>query len=66
LGIEPLDERVFDALASPASSMPGSVVPRICSASCGDNNAVFILSERGNTVATRGGVGSCPTAGGGI
>ena len=27
--VEPLDERVFDALASPASSVPGSVVPRL-------------------------------------
>src|SRR6516165_11246549 len=30
--IEPLGERVFEALASPASSVPGSVVPRLCSA----------------------------------
>ena len=27
--IEPVDERVFDALASPGSSVPGSVVPRL-------------------------------------
>src|SRR5262252_8973416 len=27
--IEPVGERVFDALASPASSVPGSVVPRL-------------------------------------
>ena len=27
--IEPIDERVFDALASPGSSVPGSVVPRL-------------------------------------
>jgi LuxR family maltose regulon positive regulatory protein len=27
--IEPIDERVFDALASSASSVPGSVVPRL-------------------------------------
>ena len=25
--VEPIDERVFDALASPSSSVPGSVVP---------------------------------------
>jgi LuxR family transcriptional regulator, maltose regulon positive regulatory protein len=31
-GIEPLDQRVFDALASPVSSVPGSVVPRLVSA----------------------------------
>ena len=30
--IEPLGERVFDALASAASSVPGSVVPRLASA----------------------------------
>ena len=30
--IEPIDERVFDALASPVSSVPGSVVPRLGSA----------------------------------
>jgi LuxR family maltose regulon positive regulatory protein len=30
--VEPIDERVFDALASPASSVPGSVVPRLSSA----------------------------------
>jgi LuxR family maltose regulon positive regulatory protein len=30
--VEPIDERVFDALASPSSSVPGSVVPRLGSA----------------------------------
>jgi LuxR family transcriptional regulator, maltose regulon positive regulatory protein len=30
--VEPIDERVFDALASPVSSIPGSVVPRLGSA----------------------------------
>ena len=30
--IEPVGERLFDALASPASSVPGSVVPRLGSA----------------------------------
>jgi len=30
--IAPVGRRVFDALASPASSVPGSVVPRLCSA----------------------------------
>ena len=30
--VEPIDERVFDALASPGSSVPGSVVPRLSSA----------------------------------
>ena len=27
--VEPIGERVFDALASPVSSVPGSVVPRL-------------------------------------
>jgi LuxR family transcriptional regulator, maltose regulon positive regulatory protein len=30
--VEPIGQRVFDALASPASSVPGSVVPRLGSA----------------------------------
>jgi LuxR family maltose regulon positive regulatory protein len=30
--IEPIDQRVFDVLASPVSSVPGSVVPRLGSA----------------------------------
>jgi LuxR family transcriptional regulator, maltose regulon positive regulatory protein len=30
--VEPIDKRVFDALASPVSSVPGSVVPRLGSA----------------------------------
>jgi LuxR family transcriptional regulator, maltose regulon positive regulatory protein len=30
--VEPISERVFDALASPGSSVPGSVVPRLGSA----------------------------------
>jgi LuxR family maltose regulon positive regulatory protein len=32
--IEPVGGRVFDALASPVSSVPGSVVPRLGAASC--------------------------------
>jgi LuxR family maltose regulon positive regulatory protein len=30
--VEPIDQRVFDALASPASSVAGSVIPRLSSA----------------------------------
>ena len=30
--VEPIDDRVFEAIASPGSSVPGSVVPRIGSA----------------------------------
>jgi len=31
-GVQPVGQRVFDALASPASSVPGSVVPRLAGA----------------------------------
>jgi LuxR family maltose regulon positive regulatory protein len=27
--VEPIDERVFDVLASPGSSVPGAIVPRL-------------------------------------
>ena len=37
--VQPVGERVFDALASPASSVPGSVVPRLGSAFCVDDRA---------------------------
>jgi LuxR family maltose regulon positive regulatory protein len=30
--VQPIGERVFDALASPGSSVPGSVLPRLCAA----------------------------------
>src|SRR5215469_9188387 len=30
--VQPISERVFDALASPGSSVPGSVLPRLCAA----------------------------------
>jgi LuxR family maltose regulon positive regulatory protein len=30
--VQPVGERVFDALASPGSSVPGSVLPRLCAA----------------------------------
>ena len=32
--VQPVGERVFEALASPVSSVPGSVVPRLGSAFC--------------------------------
>ena len=37
--VEPIGERVFDALASPVSSVPGSVVPRLGSAFAVDDLA---------------------------
>ena len=44
--VEPVDERVFDALASPASSVPGSVVPRLASAfSSMTSQVVLVLDD---------------------
>ena len=44
--VEPIDEAVFDALASPASSVPGSVVPRLGSAlSSMTSPAVLVLDD---------------------
>ena len=36
--VEPIDQRVFDALASPASSVPGSVAPRLGVGVCVDDH----------------------------
>ena len=43
--IEPLDERVFDALASPGSSVPGSVVPRLGSAFSSMTSPVVLVLD---------------------
>ena len=43
--IEPVGERVFDALASPASSVPGSVVPRLGSAFASMTVPVVLLLD---------------------
>src|SRR6201987_3526395 len=44
--VEPIDQRVFDALTSPASSIPGSVVPRLGSAfSSMTSPVVLVLGE---------------------
>src|SRR5215471_11464866 len=44
--VEPVDQRVFDALASPASSVPGSVVPRLGSAfSSMTSPVVLVLAD---------------------
>ena len=42
--VEPIDERVFGALASPASSVPGSVVPRLGSAFASMSTPVVLAS----------------------
>jgi LuxR family transcriptional regulator, maltose regulon positive regulatory protein len=44
-GIEPLDQRVFDALASSASSVPGSVVPRLVSAFWSMSSPVVLVLD---------------------
>ena len=43
--VEPIDERVFDALASPASSVPGSVVPRLGSAFASMTSPVVLVLD---------------------
>ena len=43
--IEPVGERVFDALASPASSVPGSVVPRLGSAFSAMSTPVVLVLD---------------------
>ncbi len=43
--IEPIDERVFDALASPVSSVPGSVVPRLGSAFSSMTSPVVLVLD---------------------
>jgi LuxR family maltose regulon positive regulatory protein len=43
--VEPVDERVFDALASPGSSVPGSVVPRLGSAFSSMTSPVVLVLD---------------------
>ena len=43
--VEPIDERVFDALTSPASSVPGSVVPRLGSAFSSMTSPVVLVLD---------------------
>jgi LuxR family transcriptional regulator, maltose regulon positive regulatory protein len=43
--VEPIDERVFAALASPASSVPGSVVPRLGSALSSMTSPVVLVLD---------------------
>ena len=43
--VEPIDERVFDALTSPASSIPGSVVPRLGSAFSSMTSPVVLVLD---------------------
>jgi LuxR family maltose regulon positive regulatory protein len=43
--VEPIDGRVFDALASPVSSVPGSVVPRLGSAFSSMSSPVALVLD---------------------
>src|ERR1017187_3268195 len=43
--VEPINERVFDALASPLSSVPGSVVPRLGSAFSSMTSPVVLVLD---------------------
>ena len=43
--VEPIDQRVFDALASPASSVPGTVVPRLGSAFSSMTSPVVLVLD---------------------
>ena len=43
--VEPIDQRVFDALASPGSSVPGSVVPRLGSALASMTSPVALVLD---------------------
>jgi LuxR family transcriptional regulator, maltose regulon positive regulatory protein len=43
--VDPIDERVFDALASPGSSVPGSVVPRLGSAFSSMTSPVVLVLD---------------------
>ena len=43
--VEPVGRRVFDALASPGSSVPGSVVPRLGSALASMSSPVALVLD---------------------
>ena len=51
--VEPIDRRVFDALASPVSSVPGSVVPRLGSAFSSMTSPVVLLLDDVHTLHNR-------------
>jgi LuxR family maltose regulon positive regulatory protein len=51
--VEPIDERVFDALASPGSSVPGSVVPRLGSAFSSMTSPVALVLDDVHTLRNR-------------
>ena len=48
--VEPIDDRVFDALASPVSSVPGSVVPRLGAAFSSMTSPVVLVLDDVHTL----------------
>ena len=48
--VEPINRRVFDALASPVSSVPGSVVPRLGAAFSSMTSPVVLLVDDVHTL----------------
>ena len=48
--VEPIDERVFDVLASPVSSVPGSVVPRLGAAFSSMTSPVVLVLDDVHTL----------------
>jgi LuxR family transcriptional regulator, maltose regulon positive regulatory protein len=57
--VEPIDERVFDALASPVSSVPGSVVPRLGSAFSSMTSRVVLVLDDVHVLHNRDAVLRC-------
>jgi LuxR family transcriptional regulator, maltose regulon positive regulatory protein len=53
--VEPINERVFDALASPASSVPGAVIPRLSSAFWSMTTPVVLILDDVHLVHNREG-----------
>src|SRR5262249_60240605 len=51
---EPVGGRVFDALASPASSVPGSVVPRLAAAFAAMTSPVALVLDDVHLLGNRG------------
>src|SRR6266480_5471732 len=51
--VEPIDERVFDALASPVSSLSGSVIPRLGSSFSSMTSPVALILDDVHTLHNR-------------
>jgi LuxR family maltose regulon positive regulatory protein len=51
--VEPIDQRVFDALTSPVSSLPGSVIPRLGSSFSSMTSPVALILDDVHTLHNR-------------